>query len=127
MQHGAALTGLPTPSQCRLWRDPQATLGQKMDAVFELADTFCEESHWWRYLLVCRDCGQHYLFEFYEEIDWAAGKDGIYTTYLPVTGAASARALHRETAAGMLSRHAPALIADSPLGSSELPPRWVRP
>ncbi len=126
MQQGAAVTSLPTPSQCRLWRDPQATLAPKMDAVFELADTLCEESHWWRYILVCRTCGQHYLFEFYEEIDWSGGNDAMYRTYLPVTGAALARALHRDTARGMLSIHRPALIADSPTGKAERRPYWLQ-
>lgn len=119
------MTVLPTPSQCRLWRDPQATLALPMDAAFELAETLCEESHWWRYVLVCRTCGQHYLFEFHEEVDWSQGNDAMYTTYAPVTGRVLAHDVHRRTPRGMLHTHKPALLADTPMGGSEKRPVWT--
>ncbi len=36
---------------------------------------YADESHFQRYLLKCRECGQLYFFEFLEEIDWSHGKD----------------------------------------------------
>lgn len=51
---------------------------------FELLKTYVKESHLWRYLLRCKDCGQLYFYEFYEEIDWDKGRDPQYVTYIPV-------------------------------------------
>jgi len=125
VQKGAAVIRLPVPNTCRLWSDPQAALATRMADFFALAETLCDESHWWRYILVCRTCGQTYLFEFHEEIDWSDGDDAMYRTYLPVTGAAQAHALHDETGRGMLGRHRPALIVDSPTGMADRGPVWM--
>lgn len=51
---------------------------------FELLNTYVKESHLWRYLLKCKDCGQLYFFEFYEQIDWDKGQDPQYVTFIPV-------------------------------------------
>ncbi len=55
-----------------------------MKKTFELINTYIYESHWWRYLLKCRECGQLYFFEFSEEIDWEKGEDPQYSAYIPV-------------------------------------------
>jgi hypothetical protein len=55
-----------------------------MNVNFELLDTYAKESHWWRYLLKCRECGQLYFFEFDEDIDWDEGNDPQYSIYIPV-------------------------------------------
>ncbi len=51
---------------------------------FELLHTFIDESHLCRYLLKCKDCGQLYFYEFYEEIDWKEGNDPQYRTFIPI-------------------------------------------
>ena len=51
---------------------------------FELLETFVDESHLSRDLLKCKECGQLYFAEFYEEIDWEDGDDPQFWTYIPV-------------------------------------------
>jgi hypothetical protein len=51
---------------------------------FELMEMFVDESHLSRALLKCRECGQLYFYEFYEDIDLKEGNDAIYSTYIPV-------------------------------------------
>ncbi len=72
------------PTNCKLWKEPEAAFAAPMKDLFALLDTLVQESHWWRYVLHCRECGQKYFFEFYEEIDWDQGKDPQYSTYIPV-------------------------------------------
>jgi hypothetical protein len=69
---------------CRVWRNPEAVVVKPLAEGFELLDTFVKESHWWRYLLQCRDCGQRYFYEFYEEVDWVDGDDPQFCTWVPV-------------------------------------------
>ena len=71
-------------TRCALWKDPEAVIADKMADRFELLDTIEDGSHHWRYLLKCRQCGQRYVFEFYEEIDWEDGDDPSWCTYVPV-------------------------------------------
>ncbi len=51
---------------------------------FERIDTYVDECHLVRSLLKCRECGQLYFHEFYEEIDWEGGNDPQYFTYVSV-------------------------------------------
>jgi len=46
--------------------------------------TLVDESHIIRRILKCKECEQLYLYEFYEEIDWAEGNDPQYRTFVPV-------------------------------------------
>ncbi len=61
------------PLRCVLWKNPEL-VREPMRERFTLLDTYADESHLWRYLLKCRECGQYYFFEFYEEIDWVGGR-----------------------------------------------------
>ena len=72
------------PKNCVLWRNPEPVVKAPLQDSFELLETFVEESHWWRYLLKCRECNQLYVFEFQEEVDWADGDDPQHATYIPV-------------------------------------------
>ena len=71
------------PTQCILWDKPELILGP-VAQLFELLETYEKESHFWRYLLKCRECGQLYFYEFYEEIDWEKGNDPQRSSYIPV-------------------------------------------
>jgi hypothetical protein len=73
-----------SPEDCVLWRDPLSVVSRPIEDGFRLLDTFVKESHWWRYLLECRKCGQRYFFEFHEEIDWVDGDDPRYCTWIPI-------------------------------------------
>lgn len=75
---------MKAPTGCVLWTDPEPVASAPTAAHFELLETFVEDSHWWRYLLRCRECGQRYVFEFAEEIDWVDGDDPQYCTWVPV-------------------------------------------
>ena len=83
------ITIMKAPTQCALWEKPELIheRGDRMD-YFERLETLVDESHEDRDLLKCKECGQLYFFEFYEEIDWEDGDDPQYWTYIPVeTGA----------------------------------------
>ena len=65
------------PASCVLWSEPERVLDGALRDAFRLLDTFVQEDHFSRRLLACRECGQRYLFEFYEEIDWVGGDDPL--------------------------------------------------
>lgn len=61
------------PSKCILWDKPEIVREGTVKDLFELMETYADDSHLWRYLFKCRECGQVYFFEFYEEIHWVGG------------------------------------------------------
>ena len=71
------------PTQCVLWDRPELIL-EPISQRFESLETYEEESHFWRYLLKCRECGQLYFYQFYEEIDWDQGNDPQESMYIPL-------------------------------------------
>ena len=72
------------PTQCALWEQPDLVLSVPREDLFERIDTYVDDSHLFRDLLKCRECGQLYFFEFYEQIDWEGGNDSQNVTYIPV-------------------------------------------
>jgi hypothetical protein len=112
-----------SPTQCIFWEKPELAL-HPVRQGFELLETYEEESHWWRYLLKCRECGQKYFFEFYEEIDWDEGKDPQYCTYIPVETSEEVEAL-RQTSPFELVKFSPRLQVDFPKGAKERIVRWM--
>lgn len=112
------------PLRCALWRAPETTVAKGLKAQFHLLETVAEESHWWRYVLRCRDCGQLYVYEFTEEIDWADGDDPQSATWVPVeTDAELASA--REAPPGGLASFVPRLSRDRPKGHARPTLHWV--
>ena len=71
------------PIRCILWKSPE--LVEPAAVRFEPVATYDDTNHWSRALLKCRECGQLYFYEFYEEIDHAGGEDPQYRSYIPVT------------------------------------------
>ena len=71
---------LPHPTQCHLWNLDHPTPQGEM----ELVKNYVDESHFDRALMRCRQCGQLYFYEWYEEIDWESGNDPSYATWIPV-------------------------------------------
>ncbi|MDO8451256.1 MAG: hypothetical protein Q7S76_00115 [bacterium] len=55
------------------------------DFDFETVRKYYEYSHDWRYLEKCRKCGQLYVFDNTEQVDWLKGNDKIYSTLIPVS------------------------------------------
>jgi len=113
------------PVDCILWDKPELVLEGTVKDRFERIDTFVQESHWWRYLLRCRECGQLYFFEFSEEVDWEHGNDPQYTTYIPVETIEEGEALSKQTSMELLNRH-PRLQKDFPKSAAKPAVRWVR-
>ncbi len=73
------------PFQCKLWqKEPLTSEDLILKGNFDQLKTYSEENHDWRYLLKCKECGQLYLYEFHEEVDWADSEDSIYCTFVPV-------------------------------------------
>lgn len=111
-------------TQCELWTEPEATVAKGLRPVFELIETYAKESHWWRYLLKCRECGQLYVFDFYEEIDWEGGQDPQFTTWVPVSGDLEIENVLR-SAPGQLTAFVPRLCKDWPKGEPKAKLYWV--
>ncbi len=95
-----------------------------MKEKFELLETFVHESHWWRYLLQCRECGQRYFFEFYEEIDWDEGKDPQYATFIAVDTDEEIEILERALPFELL-KFSPRLVRSFPRSAEKPTIGWV--
>ncbi len=119
-----AYNRLRAPTQCALWKHPELVNGP-ISGPFELLETYYKDSHFWRYLLRCRECGQRYFFEFYEEVDWVDGENPQYSTYLPVETDAEIAKLRKTTRTDLLL-FAPRLQKDFPKGAKAPTLRWVR-
>jgi hypothetical protein len=115
---------MKVPTQCALWTNPELTSGPLKER-FDLIDTFVEESHHWRYLLKCRECGQRYFSEFHEEIDWEGGNDPQYSTWIPVDSDSEIETLKR-TSPSELLQFAPRLQNDWPKDATSPTLRWVK-
>lgn len=81
---------MKAPVQCALWAKPE--LANTPD-FFEVLETYGDETHWTRYLLQCRECGQRYIYDFYEEVNFSGGEDDQSVAYVPVETAADIEAL----------------------------------
>lgn len=82
------------PSRCHLWTD-QPLRPADLGPLIRTA-VYYDDGHLIRALLECTLCGQHYYYEFREEIDWAGGNDPQYRTYIPIVNdPAAIEALNR--------------------------------
>ena len=70
------------PTQCHLWQKEKITLD---DFDFETIKTYWDSSHFWRLLRKCKQCGQLYIDDTVEFVDWKDGNDEIYTMFIPVS------------------------------------------
>ena len=113
------------PLTCELWRDPETALARPMKDQFERAETLFQDSHHWRYLLVCRGCGARYMLEFYEEIDWDDGDDPSWVSYVPVQSEAQLVAMRAAFEPLALRGFPPYLQMDHPKGAPKAPPTWM--
>ena len=81
------------PLACHLWRDKPLT-PDVLRASLALVKTYEDDSHLIRTLLQCSQCGHHYFHEFYEIVDWIAGNDAQYSSWIPVDDVDSADRLN---------------------------------
>jgi hypothetical protein len=113
------------PEACALWNDPERLSEGGVKRHFELLETFVDESHWWRYLLKCRECGHLYFFEFHEEIDWQGGNDPQASTYIPVTTEAEIETL-KASSPVRLALAFPRLVRDWPKDAEAPKTYWLK-
>src|SRR5690349_5520694 len=115
---------MKAPTQCIFWEKPELAFGT-MKEQFELLETVDRESHWWRYVLKCRECGQRYFFEFYEEVDWDEGNDPQRSTFIPVETDDEIAAL-KQASVFDLTRLSPRLVRTFPKDAEQPTTAWVR-
>ncbi len=111
------------PTQCILWETPNLLESLQQDR-FERLETYVDENHLMRRLLRCRECGQLYFYEFYEEIDWEDGDDPQFVTYIPVEKPDDIERLKKASSVE-LSKYFPRLQRDFPKDASTPTVRWV--
>ena len=111
------------PTQCAVWKHPEIAT-RPLAEGFESVETFVFESHFWRYLLRCRECGQLYFFEFVEEVDWANGDDAQFTTYIPVDTPDEIESLKNATPSELMGFF-PRLHKDHRTGVEGTTIRWI--
>lgn len=116
---------MKNPTQCVLWENPELIRQDTMKDRFELLDTYEDDSHLRRYLLKCRECGQRYFFEFYEEVDWVGGNDSQYSTYIPVETDDEVEKL-KKTDQFQLLQFYPRLQVDFPKDAKEPKVHWMK-
>ncbi|MEM1372925.1 MAG: hypothetical protein AAGF78_00945 [Pseudomonadota bacterium] len=109
--------------QCRLYKAPEETLALPMDEAFTLLKER-DGSHEWGYILACRDCGQHFVFDAVEIVDFVGGDDALYISYIPAADLAEAERIF-ELSPWELLKIRPALRKDFPTGASKPTITWV--
>ena len=114
---------LRPPEQCVLWREPEL-VGLQPAERFELVETIADSSHASRAVLRCRECGQLYLYDFREEVDWEKGDDPQSTTYVPLRGPEDIERLRGASSLELMAC-SPRLERDFPKGAKEASVRWV--
>lgn len=112
------------PAQCHLWQAAELTTSDVNEA-FTVVETFLDESHQTRDLLKCKLCGQLYFHEFLEWIDWEAGNDPQYQTFVPIGSKEEVDPLLRVDEFGLQS-FSPRLLVDFPKAAKSARVRWVR-
>lgn len=116
---------LTPPARCALWRSPELIEQRPWSELFEHLETFADAPHWWRHLLRCRECGQRYFYEFYEEIDWEDGGDPQYKTLVGITAEDDIEALKATNWLTLLGV-TPRLQIDFPKDADKPRIRWIR-
>ena len=113
---------LPNPVQCVLWRFPERL--DEEGRILDRIKTFHDSSHDHRTLEHCGECGQTYLHDWHEEIDWDDGMDGQYATRIPVFTQAHVDLLSRANTLEM-PMVTPRLQIDSNVGDRGRTVRWI--
>lgn len=113
-----------SPEQCHLWKEENIKEDRNISGDFEQLKTYEDDSHLIRRLLKCKDCGQLYFYEFYEEIDWVNGNDPQYRTWIPIKTENDAKKLSAIPVIEIL-RFFPRLQSDWPADAKRPVLKWV--
>ena len=72
------------PKNCHLWQKQNIT---SEDIEFATVKDYWDHSHAWRFLGKCKECGQLYIDDSVEFVNWDGGDDEIFTVIVPVSEA----------------------------------------
>ena len=112
------------PTDCILWNEPEKISSEEFSG-FDVVEKYVDTSHWERSLLKCRECGQLYFHEFYEEVDWEDGEDPQYWTYIPVESDEEIALLKKTTFVELL-QFFPRLQKDFPKSAKKPKIFWAK-
>lgn len=110
--------------RCKLWQIGLTGEDHIGFPQFDVLTTYVDESHLSRKLEKCRECGQLYFYEFYEEIDWVNGNDPQYQLYIPVALSEDAASLANMVRTEFLG-FIPRLQSDWPADAKQAIVHWV--
>lgn len=71
------------PLNCHLWDNKDLTREVLYNSL-ETMEIYRDDSDYMLKLKKCTSCGQLYLYEFKEFIDYVGGRDAMYRTWVPV-------------------------------------------
>jgi hypothetical protein len=112
------------PTGCAYWNKPEEIPSNGLIEVSELIERFDDTSHLMHALIKCRECGQLYYYEYYDEIDFEDGDDPVYMTYIPVDTDEEIERLKAMSRSELMSV-VPRLHFDIPKGADAPLVRWV--
>jgi len=110
--------------KCHLWQKDNITNADLDRDTFELVKTLVDSSHLDRSILKCKQCGQLYFFEFYEEIDWEKGNDPQYSTWVPIESDEQAEKMSKMSPIELL-QFSPRLQKDFPSDADKPTFKWI--
>jgi len=116
---------MKNPTQCHLWQAKTLAAKDLYGCFEQIQELGEEDTHHRRALLRCKSCGQLYLYEFYEWIDWEGGNDPQYRTWIPVESREEAEELNKADYIGLL-KFSPRLQSDLPKDAHWPKVFWVR-
>lgn len=122
-----------TQFMCHLLQNDKIEYYQDLWGSLVEIKEYIEESHLFRRLVQCKECGQLFFFEFYEWIDWTNGDDPQYWTWIPVKNVLEADilnkgdslhlnvlfGLHRDWPSGVPQAPSYATLCHKPTGKNE--------
>lgn len=90
----------------------------------DLVERFDDTSHLMHSLIKCRECGQLYYYEYYDEVDYEDGDEPVFLTYIPVDTDEEIERLKAMSRSELMSV-VPRLHYDIPKGADAPIVRWV--
>lgn len=86
-----------SPTHCHLWTDGKISKTDLLDSL-EVVEVIEQDSHFTRKILRCKECGQLFLYQFFEEVDWEGGNDAQFYLWIPVDTISRAKKFCKKSA-----------------------------
>lgn len=97
------------PKNCHLWQKQNIT---DDDIDLDIVKKYWDHSHSWRFLGKCKKCGQLYIDDSVEFVNWNGGDDEIFTVIVPVSEAELAEHNFNDIPPKELFNFTPVLFCD---------------